>query len=47
MSKKEVNPKCPICGAFLSPTKAGSNGTTGSDLAGTGIEYYCKKCGAS
>lgn len=43
--KMKVSPKCPQCGAFLTPTKAGWHGTPGADLAGTGIEYYCKRCG--
>lgn len=47
MRKYKINPKCPLCGAFLTPTKPGYNGTVGSDLSGTGIEWYCKRCGAT
>lgn len=36
-------PRCPICGKFLTATQPGWHGTVGSDLAGTGTEYYCKK----
>lgn len=43
--QKTESPKCPQCGAFLTQTKAGWHGTPGADLAGTGIEYYCKRCG--
>ncbi len=39
----KINPRCPICGTFLSQTKPGWHGTVGADLAGDGVEWYCKK----
>lgn len=41
--KIKNNPHCPICGAYLTPTKPGWHGTVGSDLANDGVEWYCKR----
>lgn len=38
MSNRNIAPKCPICGAFLTPTASQEYG--GQEE----INYYCKRC---